>query len=717
MEARTINIYCATWNVNGRSPLGFVRPWLSDCTLEDPPDIYAIGFQEVCDYVTHTGIVSEWEEISKASLFPHIKYKKLKTIRMLGILLIVFVKEPLLSHISNVEAQSVSTGLGKVLGGVGNFPGKGAVAIRFDIRKTSLCFVNSHLAHGRKHYERRNQDFHEICLEMSLMLNSAIEDHDMVYWFGDLNYRINKSLTLKNSDQHRDMVKSLIYEGNYSELLDADQLKEQQLEGRVFVGYNEGSIKFQPTYKYDIGTNEWDTSKHKRTPAWTDRILWKGGNISQLNYESIQTLKVSDHKPVFALFQAKISLINEEKQHKILNDVYNNFTNMEYKHLPRIRINFNKMPLDFNILHFDTIKFNESQTKRITIENISEVPAKFILKKNDIGHRFSQSGSISRPWLVVTPLKGMIPPNENCNLDVKVHLKSEQARKISLHGETKLNDTIIIRVPNLPDTFITVTGTYHRSSFGMSMDALCKINVPVASMPSNDILELDGKCDKTVTFPPVEEKGEATKWEEYENKLKNQHDFKTCKPHKVPKEIRSLCRLLQELDCFHTPKVFQKLGMPEEFIALRDWIDAGLPGKGPTVSVHTVAETLLIFLDSLNEPLIPFEFFHRCLEKSCDFNETQTILALLPTHHKNVFNHIRYFLHQILRHSSTRYHDEQMLAKIFGNIVLRDNECVECKITGQSACCMHGTSVIAMTKQRLMENQKTSFMYQFLRNK
>ena len=693
--------------------MGFVRPWLSHCTIEEPPDIYAIGFQEVCDYVTHTGTVSEWEEISKASLFPHIKYKQLKTIRMLGILLIVFVKEPLLPHISNVEAQSVGTGLGKVLGGVG----KGAVAIRFDIRKTSLCFVNCHLAHGRKYYERRNQDFHEICLEMSLILNSAIEDHDMVYWFGDLNYRINKSLTRKTSDQHRDMVKSLICEGNYSELLKADQLKEQQLEGKCFVGYNEGFITFQPTYKYDIGTNEWDTGKHKRTPAWTDRILWKGDNISQRNYESIQTLKVSDHKPVFALFQTGITLINEEKQHKILNDVFNNFTNLEYKHLPRIRISFNEMPLDFNILHFDTIKFNESQTKRITIENISEVQVKFKLKKNDIGHRFSQSGSISRPWVVVTPLKGTIPPNEKCSLDVKVHVRSEQARKISLCGETKLNDIIIIRVPNLSDTFITVTGTYHRGSFGMNIDTLCKTNVPIPSMPNNDRLQLDRKYDKTDKFTPAEEKGEATNHEKCENELKNQYDVETCKPHKVPKQIRSLCGLLQELDCFKTPKLFQKLGSPEEFIVLRDWVDAGLLGKGPTVSVHTVAETLLIFLDALNEPLIPFEFFHRCLEKSCDFNETQTILALLPTHHKNVFNHIRNFLHQVLRHSSTRYNDEQMLAKIFGNIVLRDNECVECKITGQSACCMHGTSVVAMTKQRLIENQKTSFMYQFLRNK
>ena len=43
---------------------------------------------------------------------------------------------------------------------------------------------------------------------------------------------------------------------------------------RVFQGYSEGKILFQPTFKYDKGTNQFDSSSKYRPPAWTDRVLY-----------------------------------------------------------------------------------------------------------------------------------------------------------------------------------------------------------------------------------------------------------------------------------------------------------------------------------------------------------------------------------------------------------------------------------------------------------
>ena len=43
----------------------------------------------------------------------------------------------------------------------------------------------------------------------------------------------------------------------------------------MFRGYNEGEIAFAPTYKYDLFSEDYDTSEKMRIPAWTDRILWR----------------------------------------------------------------------------------------------------------------------------------------------------------------------------------------------------------------------------------------------------------------------------------------------------------------------------------------------------------------------------------------------------------------------------------------------------------
>lgn len=54
-------------------------------------------------------------------------------------------------------------------------------------------------------------------------------------------------------------MKRLIETNSYDAILVYDQLKQNFKAERVFEKYKEGRILFKPTYKYDTGSDEWDS--------------------------------------------------------------------------------------------------------------------------------------------------------------------------------------------------------------------------------------------------------------------------------------------------------------------------------------------------------------------------------------------------------------------------------------------------------------------------
>lgn len=72
-----------------------------------------------------------------------------------------------------------------------------------------------------------------------------------MFWLGDLNYRVN--------DIDAERCKILIEKGRLDKLLENDQLNVQKNLKKCFVGFEEGPITFKPTYKYDPGTDNWDS--------------------------------------------------------------------------------------------------------------------------------------------------------------------------------------------------------------------------------------------------------------------------------------------------------------------------------------------------------------------------------------------------------------------------------------------------------------------------
>lgn len=110
-------------------------------------------------------------------------------------------------------------------------------------------------------------------------------------------------------------------------LFEYDQLNAQMTSGQTFPFFDEMEITFNPTYKFDKGTDFYDTSEKQRVPSWTDRILTHTKNkrvtmLEQLRYNSIPTYKFSDHKPVYGIFMAKLEIVNESVKSIIEKELY-----------------------------------------------------------------------------------------------------------------------------------------------------------------------------------------------------------------------------------------------------------------------------------------------------------------------------------------------------------------------------------------------------------
>ncbi|XP_036318509.1 type II inositol 1,4,5-trisphosphate 5-phosphatase-like [Rhagoletis pomonella] len=615
-------VYCATWNVNNKPysecPL---QLWLSNGDVS--ADIYAIGLQELDTSAKATAFGENrpdplWINKMLSSLHKDGEYEELTSVRLVGMMLTIIIRKQLRPYIARCRVKTVARGVFNTLGN------KGGVAVSIQLNEGNICFVNSHLAAHMGFVEARNEDYAGIVrgLVFDDELKRTINDHDHIFWVGDLNYRIEEPPGLQ-------LPCNRASPNAYDVLMKYDQLRVEMGKGNCFDGYSEGPIKFRPSYKYDIGTDNFDSSEKQRAPAFCDRVLWKGVRVEQLAYNSIMEIRKSDHKPVYAIFRVKIKNKDEKRYKRIHEEVLKLVDKRENENQPQIMV-------DKTVIDFGVVRFNELAVCDFTVSNNCPMPVEFMFKVKD-----PPLNDICEKWLQVEPRAELLMTDSTKRIRVKlladVRSITGLLKKIRTTNWKFDFDILILHVKNGPDIFLTVTGEYKPSCFGLSVETLCRTERPLSDYTQAQIKELmnDDSPEFRVTMP-------------------REFFFLIDYLHKQGDKVEGAFATLE-----------YKHVRSSQFNVIRDWLDTWSAAEFPGTP-QAAAEALLMLLDLPEMPLL--DPFVEDLLQTNTTAEAMELIALLSSPRRNVFVHLCMFLRQGIERE---YYNLQQVASVFGRVLLR----------------------------------------------
>jgi len=233
------------------------------------------------------------------------------------------------------------------------------VTARFKVHDSTFCFVCCHLRAHREEVAGRNLDVKTISERTSYLpvedslFNAGIgqkasnvwrtdefytpltiDNHDFIFWLGDMNYRVSKSLSTEE-------VFRMIDANNWQNLLHSDQLSQERKKGTVFNDFVEPPINFMPTYKYQPGTPIYERRPEKklRAPAWCDRVLYKTKEPIDILLYDAPTIPISDHMPVLGLFKLQGRKVNAAKELEMYKSQLAMADTLENELAPKVELN------------------------------------------------------------------------------------------------------------------------------------------------------------------------------------------------------------------------------------------------------------------------------------------------------------------------------------------------------------------------------------------
>lgn len=293
-------------------------------------------------------------------------------------------------------------------------------------------------------------------------------------------------------------------------------------------------------------------------------------------------LRSSDHKPVICVMDFKIRTLIEDKRNNSYNQVLNLLKQNQNNNLKPI------ISIDNNILYVNNCTYREEINLNFKLKNISNTNAAWrFIKKPE--------GLICKSYITINPLFGMLLPNEEKNINIKIFVGATSSKEL-LESSRSLDDILNLRVENGGDDyFVEIKGQLSPTCFGANLNDLVISPLPIG-LYNNNINSNNIKLNEIINKYNL-------------NTLDIEKINKRQSPLLIPKELWYLFDYLINNNGLQTYHLFLLPGDKEEMRIIRYCLDYGLQIPNDKCTNISIAATILELLDALVYPVIPTELF------------------------------------------------------------------------------------------------------------
>jgi inositol polyphosphate 5-phosphatase INPP5B/F len=289
--------------------------------------------------------------------------------------------------------------------------------------------------------------------------------------------------------------------------------------------------------------------------------------------------------------------------------------------------NIAKVQLSTSLLDFGPVYYDKAIKQTISVVNTGKVIAKYHFAPKIHETQFCKS------WLTVDPSQGFLFANQKLDIRLVVHVNKDTAAKLN-SGTDALEDILIFKLENGLHYFLSITAQYQKSCFGSPIEFLVRVPTPVRYYQSEHFMENPAKILS------------------------------------IPKELWRMVDYIYHQG-ISEKNLFSTSGILSEMDAIREALDTG--DEFPLVSVHSMCECLLRFLESLPQPIYPLNLCAQYDESDSLESFCRQSLLKLPIVHYNVFIYVVSFLREVLRHHPQEMSVQGLARTVASNALVHAN--------------------------------------------